>query len=148
MPNNSRVTALSIPFRFSDDPPRARRVPGSARPGPDPAAFARRRARLVALARLMDTAFVIPGLRLRIGLDPLLGLLPGAGDAVAALISLYIVVEGHRLGATPGQVARMLLNVGLDFAAGSVPLIGDLFDWAYKANTRNLAILGISAARA
>lgn len=121
----------------------ARRIPNAASREPRADAFARRRARLVALARLMDNAFRVPGLRARIGLDPLLGLIPGAGDALSALISMYIVIEGYRLGATPGQLTRMLANVAIDFAAGAIPILGDLFDWAYKANSRNLAILGI-----
>lgn len=110
---------------------------------PHPDAVHRRRARLVALARLMDHSVRIPGLGLRIGLDPILGLVPGIGDAAGALISLYIVIEGVRLGASPRQVVMMLANIGIDLAAGAVPILGDIFDIAFKANTRNLAILGI-----
>lgn len=119
--------------------------PSRARPASDSRARAHRR--LTLLARLMDNAFKVPGLRVRIGLDPLLGLVPGAGDVLAALISLYIVYEGIRFGASRGQVARMLANITIDLVIGAVPILGDVFDIAFKANTRNLAILGIDPSR-
>jgi hypothetical protein len=97
--------------------------------------------RLDRLAHLMDGAFRVPGTRWRFGLDGLLGFLPGAGDSATALVSLYVLVEAWRLGAPPGLVLRMLGNVGLDWAVGSVPLVGDVFDLAFKANRRNLALL-------
>lgn len=122
------------------------RLHSAAARTPAPDAIARRRARLIALARLMDNSFRIPGLGLRFGLDPILGLIPAAGDAIGALISLYIVIEGYRLGATPRQLTLMLANIAIDLAAGAVPILGDLADLAFKANTRNLAILGIHAA--
>jgi len=103
----------------------------------------RRMGRLLALAQLMDNAFEIPGLRVRIGLDPLIGLIPAAGDAISAAVSLYIVWEASRLGATRKQVAMMLVNVALDAVIGSVPGLGDVFDVAFKANVRNLAMLGV-----
>ncbi|MCC6677856.1 MAG: DUF4112 domain-containing protein [Phycisphaerales bacterium] len=93
----------------------------------------------------MDSSCRIPGLGLRFGLDPLLGLIPAAGDALGALISLYIAIEGYRLGATPRQLTLMLANIAIDVAAGAVPILGDIADLAFKANTRNLAILGIDA---
>lgn len=104
---------------------------------------AQREQRLRALARLMDTAFEIPGTNFRVGIDPILGLAPGLGDALAAVISLYIVAEGAKLGASRWTVARMLANVILDTVGGSVPLVGDIFDAAFKANIRNLRLLGI-----
>lgn len=120
------------------------------RPGPpvrgraiDPAAAARGRQRLIALARLMDNAFEIPGLKVRVGLDPLIGLIPAAGDAITAAVSLYIVWEAARLGATRKQLTMMVGNVALDALVGCVPGLGDVFDIAFKANTRNLAIMGI-----
>lgn len=119
--------------------------PPRARPASDGRARAHRR--LAVLARLMDNAFKLPGLGVRIGLDPLLGLVPGAGDVLTALISLYIVYEGVRFGATRGQVARMLANIAIDLVIGAVPILGDVFDIAFKANTRNLAILGIDPSR-
>ena len=105
------------------------------------AAAGRALRRLDRLAHLMDGAFRLPGTRWRFGLDGLLGFLPGAGDSATALVSLYVLVEAWRLGAPPGLVLRMLGNVGLDWAVGSVPLVGDVFDLAFKANRRNLALL-------
>ncbi|MDF1873037.1 DUF4112 domain-containing protein [Vannielia sp.] len=98
-------------------------------------------ARLHSLARRMDAIFRIPGTRIDVGLDSLLGLVPVVGDTAAALPSLYIIWKSHRLGATPGALAFMALNTGIDWAIGAVPLVGDVFDAAYNANIRNVALL-------
>jgi hypothetical protein len=98
-----------------------------------------RRSRSV--ARLLDEAVRVPGTERRVGLDPMLGLLPLGGDAIGALLSLYVVVEAHRIGAPKGVLARMVANVLVDFLIGVVPLVGDLFDAAWKANTRNVELL-------
>lgn len=98
-------------------------------------------ARARALARVLDTAVRVPGTRIRFGLDPLLGLIPGGGDAVGAVLSAYIVVTAARLGAPAPVLGRMLLNVVIDAAVGTIPLVGDLFDVAYKANVRNVGLL-------
>ena len=97
--------------------------------------------RIRKVSRLMDTAIGIPGTKFRIGLDPILGLLPGAGDLVGMGLSVYILVLAARFR-LPGTVMRgMILNVALEGVLGSVPLIGDIFDAFFKANIRNLAIL-------
>ena len=106
-----------------------------------PAEAARRLARLRRLAWLMDGAFRLPGSKFRFGLNSLLGLPPGAGDALLGLISLYIVYEGYRLGVSRADLARMVGNVAIETAIGSVPVAGDLFDVAFKANLRNLSII-------
>jgi hypothetical protein len=98
-------------------------------------------ARIDALATLMDTAFLIPGTNVRFGLDALIGLVPGIGDAITTLISLYIVSEARALGAPPFLVARMIANVALDGLVGAVPIAGDAFDVAFRANRRNMALL-------
>lgn len=98
-----------------------------------------RRSRSV--ARLLDDAVRVPGTQRRVGLDPMLGLLPLGGDAIGALLSLYVVVEAYRIGAPMGVLVRMLGNVLADFLIGIVPLVGDLFDAAWKANTRNVKLL-------
>jgi hypothetical protein len=95
-----------------------------------------RRMRFV--ARVLDDSVRIPGTDLRIGLDPVLGLLPVAGDAVSGVLSLYVVVEAARLGVPAGTLCRMLASVGIDVVGGSIPVVGDLFDAAWKANTRNV----------
>lgn len=123
-----------------------RTAPDADRPAPagidDPAI-----ARMRAVARLLDDSIRVPGTRFRIGLDPVLGVLPGAGDAVAAGLSLYIVLESARLGVPYRTLARMLANIGIDAVVGAVPLVGDLFDAAFKANRRNvdLAVRALDA---
>lgn len=97
--------------------------------------------RLRALSRLLDSAFVIPGTRYRFGLDALIGLVPGLGDAVSAVFSGYLILQASRLGAPRSVVNRMIANVALDTAVGWVPLLGDLFDVAWKSNNRNMALL-------
>lgn len=97
------------------------------------------RARLVAW--LLDDAVRVPFTTRRVGLDALLGLLPLGGDAVGSVLSLYVVVEGYRQGVSRRVLARMLGNVALDLLAGSVPVVGDAFDAAWKANARNLDLL-------
>ena len=91
------------------------------------------------LARLLDRAIPLPG-NLRIGLDGLIGLIPGIGDAVGALLGFYIVSRASALGLPKAVLARMLLNLGIDTLVGAVPFLGDLFDFAFKANTRNLQL--------
>ena len=100
-----------------------------------------RLARLRRMARLLDSAVGIPGTRFRLGLDSLLGFVPGGGDVALGLVSLYIVNEARKMGLPQHKLLRMLGNVALDVAAGSVPVVGDLFDMAFKANLRNLAII-------
>jgi hypothetical protein len=100
-----------------------------------------RLARIDALSRLLDTAVIIPGTGIRFGLDALIGLVPGIGDAITTAMSLYIVNEARALGAPPLLIARMLVNVALDGVVGAVPLVGDVFDVAFRANRRNLALL-------
>jgi hypothetical protein len=100
-----------------------------------------RLARIDALSVLLDTAFIIPGTNIRFGLDALIGLVPGIGDAVTTVMSLYIVNEARALGAPRLLIARMLANVALDGFVGAIPLVGDAFDVAFRANRRNMALL-------
>ncbi|PSP85222.1 DUF4112 domain-containing protein [Halobacteriales archaeon QS_1_68_17] len=92
-------------------------------------------------ARLLDDAFRVPGTNVRFGLDPVLGLLPVGGDAVAGLVSLYIVFEGARAGLAPSTLVVMLLIVVADVLVGSIPVLGTAFDAVWKANKRNVAII-------
>ena len=94
-----------------------------------------------ALSRLLDSAFRVPGTRFRFGLDPLLGLVPGLGDAVGGGLGLYLLVLAYRAGAPPVLMLRMGANIAADALLGAVPLLGDLFDAAYRANLRNLELL-------
>ncbi len=101
----------------------------------------RRVRRLARLADLLDTALRIPGTNVRFGLDSILGALPIGGDAAGGILGLYIVNEARRLGLPKRKLARMLANIGTDFAIGSVPLAGDLFDVFFKAHRRNIGIV-------
>jgi Domain of unknown function (DUF4112) len=98
-------------------------------------------ARLEALAKLMDGAFVIPGTTIRFGLDGIIGLIPVAGDLLAGLVSSYLIWEAKQLGAPRWLIARMLANTFLDTAVGSVPVFGDAFDVLFRANMKNMALL-------
>jgi uncharacterized iron-regulated membrane protein len=98
-------------------------------------------ARLDALARLMDSAIAVPGTRLRIGLDSVIGLVPGIGDIASALISSYIIWEARQLGVPRWKIARMIANTALDTTVGAIPVVGDVLDVFYKSNRRNLKIL-------
>lgn len=97
--------------------------------------------RLQGLARLMDTAWGIPFTRLRFGMDSVLGLVPGAGDAIGFGISAYAIILAHRTGAPPALLVKMLANAAIDAGVGSIPVAGDVFDLFFKANTRNLKLL-------
>jgi hypothetical protein len=97
--------------------------------------------RLDMLSRLLDTAFPIPGTRFRIGLDGVLGLLPGIGDSLGAVFSTYIIFEAARLGCPKRTLLRMLGNVAVETVVGAIPIVGDLFDIAWKANVKNVALL-------
>ncbi len=102
---------------------------------------ATRLARLRRLAWIIDGAFILPGTRFRFGLNSVIGLLPIGGDAVLGAISLYIIYEAAQLGLPRWKLGRMLANVGVEVLGGSVPVLGDLFDMALKANLRNLKII-------
>lgn len=93
------------------------------------------------LARLLDSAFAIPGTNIRLGLDALVGLIPGGGDVVGAALSSGIVLMAMREGVPAPVLWRMVANIGIDALIGAVPLIGDLFDVAWKANTKNAELL-------
>jgi hypothetical protein len=94
-----------------------------------------------ALARILDSAVGVPGTKIRVGLDAILGLIPGAGDAVSAALSGYIILAAARAGASRPVLLRMVGNVVLDAVIGAVPVLGDLFDVAFRANARNVALL-------
>jgi hypothetical protein len=94
-----------------------------------------------ALARALDAAVRIPGTPIRIGLDAILGLIPGGGDIAGAALSGYIVLLATRRGVPPEVIWRMLGNVAVDTVIGSVPVIGDLFDVGYKSNIKNVELL-------
>ena len=97
--------------------------------------------RLHGLARMLDSAFVVPGTNFRFGLDAIIGLIPGVGDLIGAGLSGFILVEAARIGIPKSVMLRMGWNVAVETIFGAVPFAGDLFDAAYKANNRNIRLL-------
>jgi hypothetical protein len=96
--------------------------------------------RVERLAWLLDESVRLPG-GYRVGIDGFVGMIPGAGDAAGLAASTYILLQGRSLGATPAVMLRMFGNVVLELLVGIIPLFGDLFDFAFKANRRNVALL-------
>lgn len=99
------------------------------------------RARMEKLAWLLDGAVPVPGTRFRFGLDSIIGLIPGIGDAVGLLLGATILYESVRVGAPRATIAKMVGNSVVDTLGGLVPVVGDLFDVAFRSNKRNAALL-------
>lgn len=97
--------------------------------------------RMQAVANVLDTAFVIPGTKQRVGIDAIIGLVPGIGDILTTILSSYIIWEARNLGVSRFALTRMLANLGIHATLGSVPLIGDIFDAFFRVNQRNMRIV-------
>jgi C4-dicarboxylate transporter len=97
-------------------------------------------AQLETLAHWLDDVFRVPGTRLRFGLDGVIGLIPGVGDAATGALAAYLAVRAREMGLPMSVVLRMAANVGLDLAVGTIPVAGDVFDVAFKANRRNIEL--------
>lgn len=93
------------------------------------------------LGRLLDDQFRIPGTRFRFGLDGIIGLVPGVGDVLSLAVSAYIIGRASQLGLPRHVLGRMVWNTGVDFLVGAIPLFGDVFDFAHKANLKNIRLL-------
>jgi len=104
-------------------------------------ALALRAKRVRVLGHLLDNSIPIPGTDRRIGLDAVIGLIPGVGDLAGGILSGYIIIEAARSQVPTMTLVRMLANVGIDTLVGVVPALGDLFDAAWKSNTRNVLLL-------
>lgn len=115
-----------------------RRMAASLPIGNDPQSV---RQRIEAMERLLEGLFEVPLVGRKVGLDAIVGLVPGIGDAVTAVMGLYIVWEARNLGMSRWQIWRMIGNVGFDALVGAVPVAGDLFDFMFRSNTRNLKII-------
>lgn len=100
-----------------------------------------RLARLERVAGLLDSRFRLPVVGVRVGWDSILGLIPGAGDLVTTLPAGWMIWHGHQMGARKRVLARMGVNAAIDLAIGSVPIIGDVLDVAFKSHQKNLALL-------
>lgn len=96
---------------------------------------------LTVLSHLLDRAFRVPGTQWRFGLDPLVGLVPGLGDVIGSLVGAYSLWIARQMGAPSSVQARMAMNLAIDGVVGLIPLAGDLFDFAFKAHSRNHALL-------
>jgi hypothetical protein len=90
---------------------------------------------------ILDEAIRVPGTKLRFGIDPIVGLVPGLGDVLGGVASAYIVLEAARAGAPASVLLRMTMNVGVDTVVGVLPVVGDVFDFAWKSNSRNAQLL-------
>ena len=97
--------------------------------------------RIERLAFWLDDRYRLPGTRFRLGLDGIVGLIPGIGDAVTSALTGYLIFEAWRLGVPRSTLGRMLANLGVDTVIGAIPVLGDLFDIGYKANRRNVRLL-------
>lgn len=115
-----------------------RRMSASVPTGTDPQSV---RQRIEGLERLLEGLFRMPLVGRKVGLDAIVGLVPGIGDVVTAGMGLYLVWEARNLGLPRWQIWRMLGNIGIDTLLGAVPVAGDLFDFVYRSNTKNLKII-------
>ncbi len=97
--------------------------------------------RLKRMARIMDTAWRIPGTKIRFGADSIIGLVPGGGDLVTMCISLAVLAEAHRLGVPKNILVKMAGNIAIDTGIGAIPLVGDVFDMFFKSNSKNIKLL-------
>jgi len=96
--------------------------------------------RFAVATRLLDDLVTVPGTRHRVGVEPVIGLIPGVGDVVSAAMGVWLIVEATRFRLPGSVVGRMVLNTLVDLIVGIVPIVGDLFDFAFKSNTRNLEL--------
>ena len=97
--------------------------------------------RLQRIAKLMDSQIRVPGIGLKIGADAVLGLVPGFGDILTGAIGAYLIYEAQRLGIPRSAIARMVANIAVDTAIGAIPLFGDVWDFFFRSNDRNMQIL-------
>jgi hypothetical protein len=108
--------------------------------GTRPARIDEAERRIALVARVLDDLVTIPGTRQRVGLDSVVGLIPGIGDFASAAVGAWIILEASRFRLPGVVLVRMVINTAVDFVVGAVPLLGDLFDVVFKSNTRNLAL--------
>lgn len=93
------------------------------------------------VANLLDSAFIIPGTKRRVGIDAIIGLVPGLGDVATTILSSYVILEARNLGVSRFAIGRMLANLAIHATVGSIPLVGDVFDAVFRVNQRNMRIV-------
>ena len=106
-----------------------------------PGGYTPRLKRLRQLSKILDNIITIPGTQVGIGLDPIIGLLPIGGDALGLIFSFYIIIEAAQIGVSTATLGRMVMNVIVDCLVGTIPMLGDFFDFAWKANNYNIILL-------
>ena len=97
--------------------------------------------RMEMMAKLLDNAFVIPGTNQRVGIDAIIGLVPGLGDIATTLLSSYVIWEARNLGVSRVAIGRMLTNLAIHASIGAIPILGDVFDAFFRVNQRNMRIV-------
>ena len=97
--------------------------------------------RMEMMAKLLDNAFIIPGTRQRVGIDAIIGLIPGLGDVATTLLSSYVIWEARNLGVSRIAIGRMLSNLAIHATVGAIPIVGDIFDAFFRVNQRNMRIV-------
>ena len=97
--------------------------------------------RMQFVANLLDSAFIIPGTKRRVGIDAIIGLVPGLGDVATTLLSSYVILEARNLGVSRFAIGKMLANLAIHATVGSIPLVGDVFDAVFRVNQRNMRIV-------
>jgi len=102
--------------------------------------FAAAERRIGRVTRVLDELIEVPGTPVKVGLDPIIGLIPVAGDAVSALAGAWVILEASRFGLPRIVLARMVLNLGVDLGIGAIPLVGDVYDLFFRSNSRNLEL--------
>lgn len=107
----------------------------------EPEGYAPTLKRIRQISGVLDNAITIPGTKVGIGLDPILGLIPVGGDVLGLIASIYIIIESARLGVSRATLGRMVVNIIIDALVGAIPMLGDVFDFAWKANTYNIKLL-------
>lgn len=138
--NPIRRVAPGVYSASADDADRSAQAHQAGQRHLSPDAHARLQ-RLRNLAKLMDGSFTIPGLDVKVGLDPIIGLVPVLGDIIAAGVSIYIVQQAWKMGIRRRTLWMLIGNVAIDLIVGEIPALGDLFDFAFKANQRNMRLI-------
>lgn len=136
----TRSTRRASDPRYGRDGDPVRRVQGEVLGDARSARFTAFERRFAAVSRVLDDLVAVPGTGIRVGLDPVIGLIPFVGDAISGVVGFWLITEAARFGVPRVVVARMVLNTAVDLVLGAIPFLGDLFDVVSRSNARNLAL--------